>query len=105
MTPCVDGAYPGQDIVPRLHECRTIGKRERDPDEELAVELAFFADIFPSFPEVELRGAEDIAGVGKDRAALFGQAADVIGMTVGDHHDVAILGARAVVVYSSDGVG
>ena len=77
--------------VARLDHGGAVGERHNDLHIKLAVELARLAHVLALVPEIELGGAEYVAGVREHRLSALGQAADMIGMTVRDDHDVDIL--------------
>src|SRR5581483_2304785 len=95
MTCGIDGADAGRDLVARFDEAGSLGERNRDLDEQLAIKLARLANVLAAFPEIELGGAENVARIGIDRLAAVDQAADMIRMAVGDHDHVDILGLVA----------
>ena len=86
----VDGADARRYVVARLDEARAIRRAAKQLLEELEIELARLAHVLAALPEVELGGAEDVTGVREHRLAAVHQAADVVGMAVGDDHDIDI---------------
>src|SRR5512147_3087919 len=91
----VDGCYAWDDFIAGLDECRTVGQGQADLDVQLAIEFPRLADVLAALPEVEIGGAEDIAGLRKDRFSSLGQPADVIGVPVRENDDVDVFGLVA----------
>ena len=69
---------------------RSIGERQRQLGKQLQIEFASLADVLAALPEIELRGAEDIARLGENRLAAIHQAADMVGMAMRDDNDVDV---------------
>src|SRR6476646_4260417 len=90
MSGSVDRSDARRDLIARLHERRTVGQRHTNCHEQFAVELACFADILATFPEIELGRAEYIARIGKHGLPAFDQPADVVRMPMRDDNNVDV---------------
>src|SRR5512144_3333707 len=83
----VNGCYAWDDFIAGLDECRTVGQGQADLDVQLAIEFPRLADVLAALPEVEIGGAEHVAGFRKDRFATLCQPTNVVWMAMGkDNH-------------------
>src|SRR5690242_21143212 len=87
----INGCYARDDFIAGLDECRTVGQRQTDLDVQLAIEFPRLADVLAALPEVEICGAEHVAGFRKDRLAAFREAANVVWMAMCEDNHIYIL--------------